>query len=65
MIDDRTDIILALIGESAGCGEHLDDAHHTEEEEDHPDNLVSLEDISYFLIHRSIGLFNIFLLDDL
>ena len=40
-----------LIGQITRSREHFDDADHTEEEEYHPDDLVSLEDIADLLVH--------------
>jgi hypothetical protein len=54
MVDNRADIVLALIGQCAGSRENLHQTDETEEQEDHPDGLVTLKDIAYFLCHLLI-----------
>lgn len=55
MVDNRSNVVLALIRQSAGSREDLHDTDHTEEEEHHPDDLVALEDSAYFLVHLQIS----------
>jgi hypothetical protein len=48
---DRPHIVLALVCQVTRSREYFDDTDHTEEEEYHPDDLVSFKDVSYFLVH--------------
>ncbi len=62
MADDRCHIVSSLVRQGAGGRIYLYDAYHTEEEEDHPDDLVSLEYVTYALVvHFFIVLSLIFL----
>jgi hypothetical protein len=51
MENDRSHIVLALVCQVTRSREYFDDTDHTEEEEYHPDDLVSFKDVSYFLVH--------------
>jgi hypothetical protein len=42
---------MAFIGQCARSGEYLDDTDKAKEEEDHPDDLVTFEEIAYFYVH--------------
>ena len=42
---------MTLVCQTAGSRKNLHNTDHTEEEEHHPDDLVALEYIAYFLIH--------------
>ena len=55
MVGDRADIVLALIGQIAGSREYFHKTDHAEEEEYHPDDLVSFEYIAYLLVHYFIN----------
>ena len=46
MLDKRSPVASSTEREERRGGEHLYDAHETEEEEYHPDDFVTLEDIS-------------------
>ena len=48
---DGTHIVLALVCQVTRSREYFDDTDHTEEEEYHPDDLVTLEEVANFLIH--------------
>ena len=57
MADDRCHVASCLVRQGAGGRIYLHDAYHTEKEEDHPDHLVSLENITNaLLIHFFIVL---------
>jgi hypothetical protein len=42
---------MTFIGQVTGGREHLHDTDHTKKEEHHPDDLVSLENITYLFVH--------------
>jgi hypothetical protein len=53
VLEDRVHIVLALVRQRARSREHFDDADEAQEEEYHPDDLVSLKQIPNLYIHLS------------
>ena len=51
MFHDWQEEVIVLICKTARSTEHLDDANHAKHEEHHPDDLVTLKQIAYLMVH--------------
>ena len=54
MAYDRRQVILVLIRQGARSGKHFDNADEAQEEEYHPNDLITLKQIPYLHILREI-----------